>query len=268
MFETKNVCAMSCDPVLNQSVLCCAVLCRAVPCCAVLCRAVLAMPWQLMSKDPLGSHGLPPWDVLCIHYTCDPNRTDVLMRASHIIGDGQLFMKLIKQIMEPLDAAARSDYDYSIVNARAGTPGVGRSTLKRFSGSTSSASSTSISSSGGGASDCGAAAAAGAGCDGSMASSTRQQHEELQSEAVTQQQAAAASQQRQENQEPQQQLQRHHQQQQEHRKQHGLHGWLGLFLRCAGSINHTCGFKGQWQSQATQAEQQQLCMSARQTTCV
>lgn len=193
-----------------------------------------------MSKDPLGSHGLPPWDVLCIHYTCDPNRTDVLMRASHIIGDGQLFMKLIKQIMEPLNAAARSDYDHSIVNARAGTPGVGRSNLKRFSGSTSGASSTSISSSGGGASDCGAAAAAGAGCGGSMGSSTPHQHEEVPGAAVTQQQAAAELLQQREHQEPQQQLQQHHQQQREHKKQRGLHGWLGLFLRCAG-INKTCG---------------------------
>lgn len=64
---------------------------------------------KLMTSEPLGTDGLPPWDVLCIHYTCNPARTDVLMRASHIIGDGQLFMKLIKQIMDPLDATAEAD---------------------------------------------------------------------------------------------------------------------------------------------------------------
>jgi hypothetical protein len=91
-----------------------------------------------MSEEPLGTRGLPPWDVFCIHYTCDPQRTDVLMRASHIIGDGQLFMKLIKQIMEPIDAVARADFHASITNARVGTPGVrkrGRNQLRDSSSS-------------------------------------------------------------------------------------------------------------------------------------
>jgi hypothetical protein len=69
-----------------------------------------------MTSHPLGADGLPPWDVICIHYTCNPARTDVLMRASHIIGDGQLFMKLIKQIMDPLDAKAEADFAATVLN--------------------------------------------------------------------------------------------------------------------------------------------------------
>jgi hypothetical protein len=41
---------------------------------------------QLMSEEPLGCDGLPPWDIMCVHYACDPHRSDVVMRASHIIG--------------------------------------------------------------------------------------------------------------------------------------------------------------------------------------
>lgn len=68
-----------------------------------------------MTHVPLGMDGFPPWDVWCIHYTCNPHRTDVLMRASHIIGDGQLFMKIIKQIMDPLDATAAADYAATVL---------------------------------------------------------------------------------------------------------------------------------------------------------
>lgn len=103
----------------------------------------------------MGTHGLPPWDVLCIHYTCDPQRTDVLMRASHIIGDGQLFMKLIKQIMEPLDAVARADFHASITNARVGTPGVRKRSRNQLRDSSSSGS---LSGSGGGSEESSSAA--------------------------------------------------------------------------------------------------------------
>ncbi|KAF6252006.1 hypothetical protein COO60DRAFT_1644430 [Scenedesmus sp. NREL 46B-D3] len=72
---------------------------------------------QLMTSQPLGADGLPPWDVVCIHYKCNPERTDVLMRASHIIGDGQLFMKLIKQIMDPLDATAEADLAATVLGS-------------------------------------------------------------------------------------------------------------------------------------------------------
>lgn len=85
---------------------------------------------QLMTHVPLGMDGFPPWDVWCIHYTCNPNRTDVLMRASHIIGDGQLFMKIIKQIMEPLDGTAAADYAATVL-ADPRAPGSSRSVRRK-----------------------------------------------------------------------------------------------------------------------------------------
>eukprot|EP00878_Enallax_costatus_P007875 GHUV01008240.1.p1 GENE.GHUV01008240.1~~GHUV01008240.1.p1 ORF type:complete len:591 (+),score=176.96 GHUV01008240.1:225-1997(+) len=78
---------------------------------------------QLMTHVPLGMDGLPPWDVWCIHYTSNPHRTDVLMRASHIIGDGQLFMKIIKQIMEPLDATAVADFAATVLGSDSSSMG-------------------------------------------------------------------------------------------------------------------------------------------------
>lgn len=188
-----------------------------------------------MSKEPLGTHGLPPWDVLCIHYTFDANRTDVLMRASHIIGDGQLFMKLIKQIMEPLDSTARADYHHSITHARAGTPGVGMRARSKGFDSSASSSSASLSSQGSDGVDS-AGAAVVVTTRSTQQKKKQQQHQQKVGTAEMPQQQQQQKVQRQsklqqqqpEAQQPQQQQAQGHQR---HRKQRGVHHWLKLFLR-------------------------------------
>jgi hypothetical protein len=182
-----------------------------------------------MSEEPLGTNGLPPWDVFCIHYTSDPNRTDVLLRSSHVIGDGQLFMKLIKQIMEPLDAAAHADFDASITNARAGTPGVSKRSRRHFapsvdgSSSVSSGVAGSLSSSSGGGSAGSEAAAAGSAGGG------KQQQQQWQ-DALRLQQEGKLMQQQQDSVQPSKLLQQR--QQQRHRKQQrGVQYWWGMFVR-------------------------------------
>jgi hypothetical protein len=186
-----------------------------------------------MSDEPLGCQVLPPWDVLCIHYACDPQRTDVLMRASHIIGDGQLFMKLIKQIMEPLDAAARADYHASITHARAGTPGVGRARLaggKGSSGGGASSSGGGGRSSGGGSgfsSSGGRSSCGGRVSDGSSggAGSGKQQQQRSSSRMLPQQQLKQRRQQ-----EEVAQALLNSQQQQQRTKQGGPKHWWRLFV--------------------------------------
>lgn len=176
-----------------------------------------------MSDEPLGSHGLPPWDVLCIHYSCDPQRTDVLMRASHIIGDGQLFMKLIKQIMEPLDAAARADFHASITHTHAGTPGVGR----RQGGEKSSSGGASSSgrSSGGGLSSNGGSSSCGRVSDGSSCGAGGKQRQQQRSSSLPQ------LKQRQLQQRPQEAVQLALLNSQQQRKnQGGLKRWWQLFV--------------------------------------
>jgi hypothetical protein len=78
----------------------------------------LAYCLQLMSREPLGSNGLPPWDGVLIHYTCDPNRSDIVLLMSHMIADGHLILKLPRQITVPLDAAAKADYAVEVLGAR------------------------------------------------------------------------------------------------------------------------------------------------------
>lgn len=183
---------------------------------------------QLMSDEPLGSQGLPPWDVLCIHYSCDPQRTDVLMRASHIIGDGQLFMKLIKQIMEPLDAAARADFHASITHACAGTPGVGRSRRQEKGGKSSS--SGGASSSGGGSFSSGGGSSCGRVSDDSScgaAGGKQQRRQQHRSSSLPQQQLRQRQQQRQQEEVA---LALLSSQQQQRKKQGGLKRWWQLFV--------------------------------------
>jgi hypothetical protein len=203
--------------------------------------AVLCCVLQLMSEQPLGTNGLPPWDVFCIHYSSDPNRTDVLLRASHVIGDGQLFMKLIKQIMEPLDAAAHADFDASITNARAGTPGVGRRRCRQFMPSADGGSSVcsgvagSLSSSSGGGSACSEAAA-----DDIVHGSKQQQQQgraDMQGDSITKAHDALRQQlksklvlQQQDSVQPAKLLQQR--QQHMHRKQQrGVQYWWRMFVR-------------------------------------
>jgi hypothetical protein len=73
---------------------------------------------QLMSRAPLGSNGLPPWDGVLIHYTCDPYRSDIVLIMSHMIADGHLILKLLRQITMPLDAAAKADFAVEVLGAR------------------------------------------------------------------------------------------------------------------------------------------------------
>lgn len=183
---------------------------------------------QLMSVEPLGTHGLPPWDVVCIHYTCDPNRTDVLMRASHIIGDGQLFMKLIKQIMEPLDAAARADFEVSITNARAGTPGVGRRSRRRLPDSSSSGSLSS--SSGGDSSGADELSTGGAGAEGGKQQQERSGGHLGSRKAPPQLQLQAEQQQQRQSQQQPEPAAVVPEQQHRHHKQRGLQHWWKLFV--------------------------------------
>lgn len=217
---------------------------------------------KLMSEEPLGTHGLPPWDVLCIHYACDPQRTDVLMRASHIIGDGQLFMKLIKQIMEPLDATARADYDASITHARAGTPGVGKQQHMRRSrpfaasrgggggvggdsssssaGGSSTSLSTSTSSSGGSDGGAGGGANADAGLkqqpahqpqDSSSQLSLRKKlPQQLKLQQEREQETIAAGQLQQQASTGQQRPQQHGRHQHHHKKLRGPQHWWRVFV--------------------------------------
>jgi hypothetical protein len=70
---------------------------------------------QTMSGEPLGSNGLPPWDGVLIHYSADPNRSDIVLRMSHMIADGHLILKLLRQITVPLDAAAKADYAVAVL---------------------------------------------------------------------------------------------------------------------------------------------------------
>jgi len=53
-----------------------------------------------MSGPPLSEGCLPPWDCSIIHFASDHNHTDVLLRCSHMIGDGQLFMQLLRDILD------------------------------------------------------------------------------------------------------------------------------------------------------------------------
>lgn len=52
-----------------------------------------------MSGAPLAGGPLPPWAFHVVHHACDPLVTDVLLRCSHMIGDGQLFMQLLKDVL-------------------------------------------------------------------------------------------------------------------------------------------------------------------------
>jgi hypothetical protein len=74
-----------------------------------------------MSGDALGMNGLPPWDGKLIHYTCDPTRSDIVLRMSHMIADGQLILKLLRQILVPLDDAAMADYAVTVLGSSSGT---------------------------------------------------------------------------------------------------------------------------------------------------
>lgn len=63
-----------------------------------------------MSGEPLGNNGLPPWDGVLIHYSADPTRSDIVLRMSHMIADGHLILKLLRQITVPQDSVAQADY--------------------------------------------------------------------------------------------------------------------------------------------------------------
>jgi hypothetical protein len=58
-----------------------------------------------MSGEALGMKGIPPWDGKLIHYTCDPTRSDIVLRMSHMIADGQLILKLLLPACLPAAAA-------------------------------------------------------------------------------------------------------------------------------------------------------------------
>ncbi|KIZ02477.1 hypothetical protein MNEG_5482 [Monoraphidium neglectum] len=58
---------------------------------------------RLMSGPLLSEGHLPPWDCSLVRYSSDPHHTDVLLRCSHMIGDGQLFMQLLKDVLEEQD---------------------------------------------------------------------------------------------------------------------------------------------------------------------
>jgi hypothetical protein len=90
-----------------------------------------------MSGPLLSDGDLPPWDCTVIHFSSDWNHTDVLLRCSHMIGDGQLFMQLLKDVMfeygedgdETASVASDSDggsvASSSAPSSRAGTSGGG-----------------------------------------------------------------------------------------------------------------------------------------------
>jgi hypothetical protein len=92
-------------------------------------------------SGPLLSEGdLPPWDCTVIHFSSDWDHTDVLLRCSHMIGDGQLFMQLLKDVMleyadgegEGDNGSVASDSEAGSVassapSSRAGTSGGGSS---------------------------------------------------------------------------------------------------------------------------------------------
>ncbi|KAI8473104.1 MAG: hypothetical protein J3K34DRAFT_519278 [Monoraphidium minutum] len=63
----------------------------------------------LMSGAPLAEGHLPPWDCSVVHYASAPRVTDVLLRCSHMIGDGQLFMQLLKDVLEEVDDGPGSE---------------------------------------------------------------------------------------------------------------------------------------------------------------
>jgi hypothetical protein len=58
-----------------------------------------------MSGASLAEGALPPWDCSVVHFRSDPGHTDVLLRCSHMIGDGQLFMQLLREVLDDADAA-------------------------------------------------------------------------------------------------------------------------------------------------------------------
>jgi hypothetical protein len=78
---------------------------------------------QRMSGEPLGTNGLPPWDGVLIHYSCDPNRSDIVLRMSHMIADGHLILKLLRQITVPQDAAAKADYAVTVLGSSLSSSG-------------------------------------------------------------------------------------------------------------------------------------------------
>jgi hypothetical protein len=85
---------------------------------SAIVQLLLAYCLQLMSREALGSNSRPPWDGMLIHYTCDPNRSDIVLLMSHMIADGHLILKLLRQITVPLDAAAKADYAVEVLGAR------------------------------------------------------------------------------------------------------------------------------------------------------
>jgi hypothetical protein len=54
-----------------------------------------------MSGPPLGFEDDLLWDITLVHHTCDLQRTDVLLRASHVLGDGQRFVTNLQAVMQP-----------------------------------------------------------------------------------------------------------------------------------------------------------------------
>ncbi|GBF88058.1 hypothetical protein Rsub_00770 [Raphidocelis subcapitata] len=58
---------------------------------------------RLMSGAQLSEGALPPWDCSVVHFASDPGHTDVLLRCSHMIGDGQLFMQLLRDVLDDVD---------------------------------------------------------------------------------------------------------------------------------------------------------------------
>lgn len=61
---------------------------------------------QLMSGATLSEGALPPWDCSVVHFASDPQHTDVLLRCSHMIGDGQLFMQLLREVLQEAEDEA------------------------------------------------------------------------------------------------------------------------------------------------------------------
>jgi hypothetical protein len=62
-----------------------------------------------MSSAPLSEGALPPWDCSVVHFASDLQHTDVLLRCSHMIGDGQLFMQLLRGVLEEVDPEIADD---------------------------------------------------------------------------------------------------------------------------------------------------------------
>lgn len=71
-----------------------------------------------MSECPLDDDKYPPWDIHLVHHSSDPEHTHLLLRCSHTIGDGQLFMHLIQGVFDEMngeagDESASTDDDAS-----------------------------------------------------------------------------------------------------------------------------------------------------------